>query len=52
MHVDGKQKHQDNVGEQVGVVDVLEESIPPHAEETGHQLMSKELLALVVDLEE
>lgn len=52
MHIDSEQQHQDDVGEQVDVVDVLEEHVPPHAEKTGHQLMSKKLLTFVMDLKQ
>lgn len=52
MHVDGKQEHQDNVSQQVDIVDVLEKRVPSHAQKTGHQLMSKQLLASVENLEQ
>ena len=50
VEVDGEQHHQDDVGEEVEVVHVFEEHVPAHAEETADQLVSKQLLAVVVHL--
>ena len=52
MHIHGEEDHEQDVGDEVGVIDVLEEGVPPHAEKAGHQLMCQKLFTLVADLEE
>ena len=50
MHVHSEQQHEDYVGQEVEVVDVLEEDVPAHANEAAHQLVCEQVLAPVPNL--
>lgn len=52
VHIDGEQQHQDDVGEQVDVVEILEKHVPAHAEKAGHQFMPQKIFTFVSNLQQ